>query len=181
MARNSMPDKLDALIPLMIDLYAQGESVAAIAVRLKTTFSSVKKRLVSQGIRIEQRRARGEKHWKWKGGKTREDGYVLVKNPLYPVLGDYYIRRSRLVWQQAFGFIPAGHEIHHLNGNKTDDRLENLCCLSKKVHGRYIPQKEFVKKLQYRIRSLERELESAWAQQIFDIGKEVMQSGGRTS
>ena len=32
----------------------------------------------------------------------------------------------RYVWEQNFGKIPEGGVIHHINGNKFDNRIENL-------------------------------------------------------
>ena len=40
----------------------------------------------------------------------------------------------RRVWEQAHGPIPDGMEIHHRNGVKTDNRLENLEIVSKFEH-----------------------------------------------
>lgn len=40
----------------------------------------------------------------------------------------------RLIWEEAHGPIPEGHEIHHVNGDGTDNRLENLVCLSTSEH-----------------------------------------------
>lgn len=47
--------------------------------------------------------------------------------------------KTRRIWINAFGPIPydengVSYEIHHINGDFTDDRLENLQCLSKKAH-----------------------------------------------
>jgi hypothetical protein len=40
------------------------------------------------------------------------------------------IRRSifehRKVWEDANGPVPEGHVIHHVNGDKSDNRIENL-------------------------------------------------------
>jgi len=49
---------------------------------------------------------------------------------------DWYVRkrlpdgrlgyRYRWIWEQAYGPIPKGFLIHHKNGDRNDDRLENL-------------------------------------------------------
>ncbi len=42
----------------------------------------------------------------------------------------------RDVWEKANGPIPIDHHIHHKNRIRTDNRLENLECLSRTVHMR---------------------------------------------
>jgi len=49
---------------------------------------------------------------------------------------DWYVRkrypdgklgyRYRWIWEQSNGPIPNGYMIHHKNGDRNDDRLENL-------------------------------------------------------
>ena len=42
----------------------------------------------------------------------------------------------RYVWTQAYGEIPKGKHIHHINGIKTDNRLENLKLVTHKENHR---------------------------------------------
>lgn len=42
----------------------------------------------------------------------------------------------RLIWEAAYGPIPDGHHVHHVNHDPQDNRLENLELLSKPDHAR---------------------------------------------
>jgi hypothetical protein len=42
----------------------------------------------------------------------------------------------RYVWENEKGKIPPGWDIHHINENKADNRIENLECLPKSEHTR---------------------------------------------
>lgn len=44
------------------------------------------------------------------------------------------LRLHREVWLDAHGEIPAKHDIHHVNGDKGDNSLGNLECLSHGAH-----------------------------------------------
>jgi len=64
----------------------------------------------------------GPGHPLWKGGKHEKDGYILVKR----IGKKGYEPEHRLVWEEAHGPIPKGYIIHHKNGKRDDNRLENL-------------------------------------------------------
>lgn len=70
-----------------------------------------------------------ESHPNWRGGRIIDnDGYIKVKNHEHP-RSDHggYVPEHILVAEQALGeYIPKGQVIHHINGDKTDNRLENL-------------------------------------------------------
>jgi hypothetical protein len=42
-----------------------------------------------------------------------------------------------LVWERAHGHIPAGFQVHHINHDKLDNRVENLELLDPLTHKRY--------------------------------------------
>lgn len=44
------------------------------------------------------------------------------------------VKEHKLIWEKAHGPIPKGYEIHHINGNGKDNRLENLMMLSHTEH-----------------------------------------------
>lgn len=71
----------------------------------------------------------GEEHPRWKGGRLiNSQGYVLVYCPEYQSLGNSnYVREHRLVMEKEIGrCLRPEEDIHHINGIKTDNRIENL-------------------------------------------------------
>ena len=66
---------------------------------------------------------------------VRKQRYLMYKD----VFGHHkHIYVSHAVWLAWSGKpIPKGYQIHHLNGITTDNRLENIVCLSRAEHRRY--------------------------------------------
>lgn len=66
---------------------------------------------------------------------VRPDGYVLVCDPDHPLAQkNGYVYEHRKVWFDSHGPIPPNHQIHHKNHDPSDNRLENLECLSNSAH-----------------------------------------------
>ncbi len=67
-------------------------------------------------------------------------GYIYISVPregssyLYPS----EIPEHRYVWERVNGKLPDGWIVHHINGKKDDNRIENLIALPKKNHNNSI-------------------------------------------
>lgn len=77
----------------------------------------------------------GAGHPEWKGGRCIDkDGYILVYSPEHPSIRKHkpYVLEHRLVMEQAIGrFLDRDEVVHHKNGDKQDNRIENLELYSK--------------------------------------------------
>lgn len=68
------------------------------------------------------------KHRKHGEGTINEQGYYLLRMPNHPNANvNGYLHEHRFVYSQFLGrpLLP-GENIHHRNGNRADNRLENL-------------------------------------------------------
>ena len=73
---------------------------------------------------------RGSRSPNWRGGRhQRKDGYVEIY-----VASGKRVAEHRLIWEDAHGPLPQGYVIHHFNGVKNDNRLENLVAMPRWEH-----------------------------------------------
>ena len=79
----------------------------------------------------------GKDHPAWKGGRTIDArGYVLIKNIKHPnTKANGYVQEHRLVMENHLGrILKRLEQVHHINGDKTDNKIENLRVVTPKEH-----------------------------------------------
>lgn len=100
-----------------------------------------KKGIFSKEILAKMRKnnwnkAKGGKNFFWKGGRFKNpQGYILIYNTNYLNKSSRYLFEHRLVMEKYLRRKLKSHElVHHKNGIKDDNRIENLQIVIKEKH-----------------------------------------------
>lgn len=77
-----------------------------------------------------------EKHPSWKGGRTHSGGgYILVRVRPNSKSSSVQVQEHRLVMAKHLNRELSPSEIvHHKNGNRTDNRIQNLVLMTRSAH-----------------------------------------------
>lgn len=91
--------------------------------------------------KINRRSYSGKNNPAWKGGRIYDkEGYVLLLMKDHPNCNPKgYIREHRIVVEKSIGrFLTRKENVHHINGKKDDNRIENLLLFSSNsLHKQY--------------------------------------------
>lgn len=74
--------------------------------------------------------------YRWKGGRRKSHGYVEIKKPEHPFAdSEGYVKEHRLIMEAELGrYLATKEYVHHINGVKTDNRIENLQLINPSKH-----------------------------------------------
>lgn len=109
---------------------------------LRSRSEALKGREVTQKMRDSARRLGlsrvGPKNPAWKG-KVNRGGYVGVRLPNHPFASKCgYVMEHRLVMEEYLGrYLDKDEDVHHVNGDKKDNRIKNLMVMKKSEHSRF--------------------------------------------
>ena len=110
-------------------VYLAGLSLEQVAEKLEVSRQCVYKAFKKRGFLLRGTNFRPYQIYDGKKFTLRNTGY-------YSMTTDNRGLMHRYVWENEKGKIPKGWDIHHINEQKHDNRIENLECLPKQEHTR---------------------------------------------
>ncbi len=119
-------------IPRIAELRSQGLGARKIAKELDIGVTTAQKWIGKLGLAGPRGHEAGETHPAWRGGVIFVEGYRHVRLPKGDPYFDMawksqYVPEHRLVMARSLGrSLTRSETVHHINGDKTDNRLENL-------------------------------------------------------
>ncbi len=123
--REPLPIDLDRLR----ELVAQGLSTREIGAALEVSEETARQRMVDLGLERLPGKARPERNYFWKGGRTVDkQGYLLLHRPDHPyATANGYVRAHRLVMEERLGwFLEPTEVVHHIDKDPSNNDPSNL-------------------------------------------------------
>ena len=139
-------------------------SISKIAKYLKHSESVIYYRMIKYNIRrrdisqankgISRPRMSGPLNSRWKGGRRKDkDGYIILWNANSKY--HYVLEHRDIMEKELKRKLNSNELVHHLNGIRDDNRIENLVIVNSHNHERHT----LLKLAKKRIKELEKQLE----------------------
>lgn len=80
---------------------------------------------------------KGKDNPSWNGGRTvHSQGYILIRQPDHPRAHNGYVYEHILIAEKVLGKpLPSGAQVHHINGDKSDNSHGNhVICQDQSYH-----------------------------------------------
>lgn len=115
---------------LMYREYKKGLSLEDVGNIFNVARQSVYIMFKRRGFKLRTKKQLDYKYFNNKKYTTQSNGYFRSTNRIKSIL------LHRAVWEYYNGKIPQGYDIHHKDGNKTNNKINNLELLRKDEHAR---------------------------------------------
>lgn len=113
------------------------------------------------GVSSNNKFRNGKNHPAFKGGKNiNNQGYINLllekDDPFYSMVNKSgYVLEHRYIMAKKIGRpLKLSEHVHHLNGNKQDNRIENLVLIDGSIHKIITALEEKIKRLEFEIKKL---------------------------
>ena len=116
----------------LVRRYRAGESTISLGRAFGVERKAVARRLVVAGVKLRRGAPRGNKNRKKPEGPLFYDHDYLATHDR----GHKNCRVHRAYWEACRGPIPEGWVVHHKDGVKQNNAIENLECMSWEDHSR---------------------------------------------
>ena len=125
---------IDLPVDEIVERYTEGgEGTPALGSVYGVSYMTILRRLHAAGVKMRPRGAPlGNKYREGTAGNRKRGGPLSCSAEGYlcsQSRGGEKYSVHRACWEAYHGRIPSWYVVHHNNGNRTDNRIENLACM----------------------------------------------------
>lgn len=126
----------DSLRPMIEERLAAGESLRSIAKSIGCCYQTLQYWRDKWGLpKLKPTQHYGSDHPNWRGGSSIDKwGYRLLYTPLRHKAHPYSYEHVLVAEEKIGRRLKQGEHVHHLNGQKLDNRPENLLVCTASEH-----------------------------------------------
>jgi hypothetical protein len=124
-----MAYKRNPIYDVAYERYKEGLSLSEVAKEIGVTRQCVYKAFAKRNFILRAIPPQPEQWYDGKKFTLRNHGYFELTTGERTLM-------HRYIWEKEMGPIPKGWDVHHVNEDRTDNRVENFECLLKADHTR---------------------------------------------